>query len=99
MAASTATLLEEHPNRKARRTEVARTRKGEPPVNALDRFMPRAEVLSVTGLSDTTLWREIRAKRFPPGIPLSKNRVGWAELQVRAWIADRLASRPRALGG
>jgi prophage regulatory protein len=57
---------------------------------AVDRFMPRAEVISATGLSDTTLWREYRAGRFPKPIPLTKNRVGWLESEVRAWMADRL---------
>jgi len=87
MALVSAALPEE---RKARRAEAARVRKEDLSVNALDRFLPRAEVLNVTGFSDTTLWREIRAKRFPPAVPLSKNRVGWPESAVRAWIADRL---------
>jgi prophage regulatory protein len=55
-----------------------------------DRFMPRSEVISATGLSDTTLWREYRAGRFPKPVPLTKNRVGWLESEVRAWMADRL---------
>jgi prophage regulatory protein len=56
----------------------------------MPRIMPRSEVILATGLSDTTLWREYRAGRFPKPIPLTKNRVGWVESEVRAWIADRL---------
>ena len=62
------------------------------PGTSSDRFMPRSEVISATGLSDTTLWREYRAGRFPKPIPLTKNRVGWLESEVRAWMADRLHS-------
>ena len=56
----------------------------------LDRFMPRSEVISVTGLSDTTLWREYRAGRFPKPYPLTKNRCGWLESEVRDWMQKRL---------
>jgi prophage regulatory protein len=56
----------------------------------MPRIMPRSEVILTTGLSDTTLWREYRAGRFPKPIPLTKNRVGWVESEVRAWIAGRL---------
>lgn len=62
------------------------------PSTSSDRFMPRSEVISATGLSDTTLWREYRAGRFPKPIPLTKNRVGWLESEVRAWMAERLQS-------
>ena len=63
------------------------------PATSSDRFMPRSEVISATGLSDTTLWREYRAGRFPKPIPLTKNRVGWLESEVREWMADRSQSR------
>ena len=62
------------------------------PSTSSDRFMPRSEVISATGLSDTTLWREYKAGRFPKPIPLTKNRVGWLESEVRAWMANRLHS-------
>jgi len=54
------------------------------------RFMPKPEVLGVTGFSATTLWREIRAERFPPPIQVSPNRVGWLESQVREWQKARI---------
>ena len=75
------------PNGPLKPSAPAETASGE---GAVDRFMPRAEVISATGLSDTTLWREYRAGRFPRPIPLTKNRVGWLESEVRAWMADRL---------
>ena len=61
---------------------------------SFDRFMQRSEVINTTGLSDTTLWREYRAGRFPKPIQLTKNRVGWLESEVRAWMAARLEWAP-----
>ena len=57
-----------------------------------ERFMPKREVAQVTGLSETTIWREYRADRFPKPHQLTRNRVGWLESEVRAWMANRLHS-------
>ncbi len=54
-----------------------------------DRFMPKREVRTKTGLSDTTIWREYRAGRFPRPHRLTRNRVGWLESEVRAWMDGR----------
>ena len=87
-------LAKEHASRKERRAAASRAKSGreadDAAANPIDRFMLRSEVISATGLSDTTLWREYRAGRFPKPIPLTKNRVGCLESQVRSWIADRL---------
>jgi prophage regulatory protein len=55
-----------------------------------DRFMPIREVVSLTGLSRTTIWRETKAGRFPKPIPLTTQRSGRLESEVRAWMASRL---------
>lgn len=74
------------------------------PATDTDRFMLKPEVIRVTGLSNTTLWREIQAERFPAGVQLSPNRVGWLESAVRGWIQQRMQSpytvrtRPRRRG-
>lgn len=51
-----------------------------------------AEVVARTGLSRTTLWRQVRAGSFPAPMKLTDGgAVGWFEAQVEDW----LASRPR----
>jgi prophage regulatory protein len=57
----------------------------------LDRFLARPEVLELTGLSNTTLWREINAGRFPRPIPISRSRVGFLESDVRQWMHAKIA--------
>ena len=61
------------------------------------RFMPKPEVLGITGFSATTLWREIQAERFPSPIQVSPNRVGWLESQVREWQQARIKAAQRPM--
>ncbi len=52
------------------------------------------DVLELTGLSRTTIWRLERGGRFPTRFRLSENSVGWDKDEVLEWIK----SRPRGLG-
>ena len=63
---------------------------------AADRFLPKPEVLRIAGFSAATLWREVKAGRFPRPIAISANRVGFLESEVHAWIEARVGSRTTA---
>lgn len=52
-----------------------------------------ADVIRVTGLSRTTLWRLERQGDFPARLHLGLNSVGWREDEIARWID----SRPRGL--
>jgi predicted DNA-binding transcriptional regulator AlpA len=57
------------------------------------RLLRTDEVLDLTGLSRSTIWRLERKKDFPSRIHLGPNAVGWDEDEVHSWIA----SRPRGI--
>jgi prophage regulatory protein len=59
------------------------------PNQGLERFLSRAEVRALTGLSLTTLWREIQAKRFPAPVDLSPNRKGFRARDIAEWMRSR----------
>lgn len=59
----------------------------------LDRFLPRKLVMEITGLSSVTLWREVKAGRFPAPVEVSPQRKCWAESEIRSWQQTRLAAR------
>jgi prophage regulatory protein len=61
----------------------------------LDRFLSTREVLHVTGWSRPTLWRQVKAQRFPAPVPTSPQRVGWPESEVALWQEQRIAERDR----
>ncbi len=54
----------------------------------IERYMREEQVLEVTTLSHATLWREIKAKRFPPQVRLSPGRVGWKVSEINRWLND-----------
>ena len=76
---------------------IKRRRHKEPAIDpAQERLMRRAEVLRVTGLSRTSMYRLIAKLDFPRPVSLSAKTVGWPASQVNAWIAARVAaSRPQ----
>jgi predicted DNA-binding transcriptional regulator AlpA len=39
------------------------------------------------GVSPVTLWRLVKAGKFPPPIKVSSNRVGWLDSDIEAFIA------------
>jgi predicted DNA-binding transcriptional regulator AlpA len=54
-----------------------------------DRILRIGEVLKLTGLSAATLWREVKAGRFPTPVPISTRGKGWLASEAYAWLAMR----------
>lgn len=58
-----------------------------------NRIIRRPELRHITGLSNSALEREVRARRFPRPLKLSSDprsrAVGWSMRQVQAWIEER----------
>ncbi len=48
------------------------------------------------GYSKVQLWRLEKAGDFPKRVPLGRGRHGWAEHEIDAWIAERIAARDAA---
>ncbi|SKA13313.1 transcriptional regulator, AlpA family [Trichlorobacter thiogenes] len=47
------------------------------------------ELLKLTGLSRSTIWRLEKEKSFPSRRSLSGKRVGWIRTEVDEWLATR----------
>ncbi|ABI56414.1 helix-turn-helix transcriptional regulator [Alkalilimnicola ehrlichii MLHE-1] len=52
------------------------------------RLMKKREVIDVTGLSESTIWRREQEGRFPPRIRLGQRMTVWRESDVHEWLAD-----------
>ncbi len=52
------------------------------------------EVVALTRLSDTTLWRLEKAGRFPKRVKIGFKRIAWRAADVDAWIAGDAAGAP-----
>ena len=49
-------------------------------------------VIERTGLSESTIRRQVRRGTFPAPVPLGDRAVGWDSDAVDGWIADKLAA-------
>lgn len=56
--------------------------------STLDRFLQEKDVLELTSLSRSTLWRQIKRGKFPSSVMISAGRVGWRQSAVLAWQND-----------
>lgn len=59
---------------------------------APQKFIKRSQVEAMTGLSRSTIYREIAANRFPQQIKLNHEgtRVGWIYEEIVEWIEQRI---------
>ena len=66
----------------------------EPGGTTADRILRTSEVIHVTGLSRTSIWRKSRSETdsFPRSVRLTSKSVAFFESEVLEW----LRSRPRA---
>ena len=58
----------------------------------MDRIMRTPEVVEITGLSKTTIWRRVRSGDFPAPLrlgSLATRSVGWKEEEIEKWIESR----------
>jgi prophage regulatory protein len=56
-------------------------------------ILRRPEVERRTGLSRSTIYALIAARKFPKPVQLGPRAVGWLEDEVAAWIGGRAAQR------
>ena len=54
-----------------------------------DTFIRKPEVRRITGLSDSTLWRLEKQRKFPQRRRLSSSACGWLRSEVLAWMQTR----------
>ena len=54
-----------------------------------DQILRMPAVIEATGLSRTTIWRLVKANRFPPAVRLIGRHVGWKRSDIERWIDTR----------
>ena len=62
------------------------------------RIIRLKEVMDLTGLARSTVYKYIAASEFPVPVSLGERCVGWLESEIQDWILARIAERDRALG-
>ena len=59
------------------------------------RILREKEVIRVTGLSRSSIWRHERAGSFPARLQLTRRMVGWDCRDIEHWLSTR-ARGPKA---
>lgn len=62
------------------------------------RIIKLTEVIRITGLSRSSIYRKLNEKSFPVPVPLGHKAVGWVEDEVQQWILERIALRDEEHG-
>ena len=65
---------------------------------AVDRVIlrPKQVVQAGYATSEVSLWRAVRAGRFPKPVQLGPNAVGYLKADLERWLAERAAERSPA---
>ena len=61
----------------------------------LDIMLSKKQVMKITGLSDSTLFRQEQAGTFPRRIAIAKGRVAWSQREIVEWLERVKATRPQ----
>lgn len=59
------------------------------------KVLKKRQIMEITGLSRSTLYREERAGRFPARVLISVKRVGWFQDEIEAWLESRVRFNER----
>ena len=79
--------LQDHPRCSSCGADLARTPAGtsDPPA----RFMRAGEVVTLTGLAKSTIYRLMSIGQFPAAVKIGPRAVRWRVEEVQAWISER----------
>ena len=53
------------------------------------RILRLPKVLEMTGLSRTSVWRQVKAGTFPKPVKLGPRAVGWLASKIDKWLRNR----------
>lgn len=57
------------------------------------RIMRLDEVMTVTGLRRSSVYKYMAIGTFPRPVPLSDRAVGWVSFEIEEWVKERIAAR------
>ncbi|MEZ8104158.1 helix-turn-helix transcriptional regulator [Vibrio cortegadensis] len=61
--------------------------------NVTTRLIRLNEVLVMTGLSRSGMYRSIEKRQFPSQVPIGDRAVAWVESEVQDWVHQRVLNR------
>ncbi len=62
----------------------------------MKRLLRLPEVIAMTGLSRSEIYRLEAICKFPKRVPLSERTTAWASDEIEAWVERKIAAREEA---
>ena len=56
-----------------------------------EKFLRRAQIEELTGLSRSTIYERVKAGSFPKPIKIGNRAVAWLQSEIDAWQSDCIA--------
>lgn len=63
----------------------------------IDRFLRKPDVLRITGLSSSALYRRISDGTFPKQVKIGAKAVAWRQSEIAIWMSDPTASNGQSV--
>lgn len=60
------------------------------------RLIRLKEVMNITGLGRSSIYKFMDESRFPKSVSLGDRAVAWIESEVEDWIVEKIAERDRS---
>ena len=51
------------------------------------------EVTKLTGLSRSSIYKQIELKNFPKGVKITGRSIAWPSEEIDLWVSERIAQR------
>ena len=61
----------------------------------MERLIRLPEILQITGLARSTIYKKLSEGRFPRPVNLGGRAVAWLSSDIENWINERVAERDR----
>ena len=55
-----------------------------------DRFIRVNDVMEITGLARSTVWRYVKSGKLPKPIKISNRYTAWRLSEIEAWMAEKI---------
>ena len=51
------------------------------------------EVTKLTGLSRSSIYKQMQLKNFPKGVKITSRSIAWPSEEIDLWVSERIAQR------
>lgn len=58
-----------------------------------NKFIRIKEVMEMTGLARSTIYKYARSGMFPPNVKISRRAAAWVEQEVNEWMVQHMKDR------